>query len=355
MVTIKPFGKLADGTEVDLISIENASGSILEATNYGACVTSIKLKMADGSIRDVVLGYDTPAEYEADKDTYFGATIGRIANRINACDDTGKPGFILNGKTYYLADTSGNGASLHGGVIGFDQKVFDYTTGDDYVEFKYTSPDGEENYPGNLTLTVRMTFGGDNALKIEYDAVSDKDTICNPTNHCYFNLAGHDSGINLKHKVCIDSDRINELLQNIVTGKILDVAGTAYDFNEPHEIGERIEDSHYQLVDSKGYDCNYILKPNPTKAVRAVAWAESPAGDVRLNVSTDAEGIQLYTGNFLDGRKGKGGAIYNFRNAVCLETQILPNAINMPHFPTSSVIKAGEHFNSTTIYAFDVK
>ncbi|MBQ8164671.1 MAG: galactose mutarotase [Clostridia bacterium] len=355
MTEIKSFGKLANGTEVDLISIKNASGSILEATNYGACITGIKLKMGDGSLRDVVLGYDTPGEYEADKDNYFGATIGRVANRIGACDETGRAGFILNGKTYYLPENAGAGTHIHGGNSGFNDKIFAYTTGEDYVEFKYTSPDGEENYPGNLALTVRFTFDETNKLTINYDAVSDADTICNVTNHCYFNLAGHDSGLICTHKLQIDSDRVTELLNNVTTGKYIEVAGTPYDFNEPHEIGERINSEHYQIVASGGYDCNYVLKNNDKKEVRKVASVESPTGDIKLTVSTDSEGVQLYSSNCLKKRKGKGGATYDMRHAVCLETQMFPDSINKPHFPSTSIIRAGEHFNTVTVYSFDVK
>jgi aldose 1-epimerase len=345
------FGKLADGTDVDSYTLTNKNGVQVKITNYGATVTSIKVPDRNGKFDDVVLGYDSIDGYLA-KNPHLGAVAGRYANRI------AKGQFTLDGKTYTLAKNNGEN-HLHGGPKGFYQALWTATPverGDGVaVMLKYLSKDGEENYPGNLDVTVTYTLTDRNELKIDYAATTDKDTILNLTNHSYFNLAGAGNGDILNHQLRINADQITPVDKTMIpTGDVKPVAGTPFDFSKLTPIGARINDPDEQLVIGKGYDHNFILKTSNTLSTPAVEVYEPTAGRV-MEVFTDQPGVQLYTGNFLDGSiTGKGGKVYNQRYGFCLETQHYPDSPNHPNFPTV-VLKPGQQFASTTIFKFSAR
>ncbi len=349
------FGKLADGTPVDSYTLTNKNGVEVKITNYGATVTSIKVPDHSGKFDDVVLGYDSIDGYLA-KNPHLGAVAGRFANRI------AKGEFTLNGKAYKLAKNNGEN-HLHGGPKGFYQVMWTATPvenlsgGNDNVGvmLKYLSKDGEENYPGNLDVTVTYTLTGDNALKIDYAATTDKDTILNLTNHSYFNLAGAGNGDILGHQLKINSEQITPVDSTMIpTGDVKSVAGTPFDFSKLTAIGARINDRDEQLILGKGYDHNFILNVNNTLSTPAVEVYELTTGRV-MEVFTNQPGVQLYSGNFLDGTiTGKGGKVYKQRYGFCLETQHYPDSPNKPNFP-NVVLKPGQRFDSTTIFKFSAR
>lgn len=342
------FGKLPDGTTIDSYTLANKNGVEVKITNYGATVTSIKVPDRSGKFEDVALGYDSIDGYLA-KNPHLGSVAGRYANRI------AKGEFTLNGKAYKLAKNNGEN-HLHGGPKGFYQALWTATpveSGDNVgLTLKYLSKDGEEGYPGNLDVTVTYTLTGDNALKIDYAATTDKDTILNLTNHSYFNLAGAGNGDILKHELKINSEQITPVDSTMIpTGDVKPVAGTPFDFSKLTAIGARINDQDEQLILGKGYDHNFILNVNNTISTPAVEVYEPTTGRV-MEVFTNQPGVQLYTGNFLDGTiTGKGGKVYNQRYGFCLETQHYPDSPNKPNFP-NVVLKTGQRFDSTTIYKF---
>ena len=345
------FGKLADGTPVDSYTLTNKNGVEVKITNYGATITSIKVPDRSGKFDDVTLGYDSIDGYLA-KNPHLGAVAGRFANRI------AKGEFNLNGKAYKLAKNNGEN-HLHGGPKGFYQAMWTATpieSGDTVgVTLKYLSKDGEEGYPGNLDVTVTYTLNGENALKIGYAATTDKDTILNLTNHSYFNLAGAGNGDILGHQLKINSEQITPVDSTMIpTGDVKPVAGTPFDFSKLTAIGARINDQDEQLILGKGYDHNFILNVNNTLATPAAEVYEPTTGRV-MDVFTNQPGVQLYTGNFLDGTiTGKGGKVYKQRYGFCLETQHYPDSPNKPNFPTV-VLKPGQQFDSTTIFKFSTR
>lgn len=351
-MTKEPFGKLADGTPVDLFTLANRKGFEAKITNYGGIVVALKAPDKNGQYADVVLGYDDLDGY-IKKNPFFGALAGRYANRI------GKGQFTLNGQTYKLFVNNGPN-SLHGGKVGFDKKVWTAKEQlkDDAVglELTYVSADGEEGYPGKLTTTVTYWVNNDNELRIDYHATTDKDTVLNITNHSYFNLAGAGNGDVLQHVVMLNADRVTPVDETLIpTGELKAVAGTPLDFTKPMVIGARIDDAKdQQMVYGKGYDHNFVLNHAPGELGLAARVSEPASGRV-LEVSTDQPGVQLYTGNFLDGTiKGKGGKVYGRRSGFCLETQHFPDSPNKPNFPTT-VLKPGEQFKSTTVFKFSAQ
>jgi aldose 1-epimerase len=350
-LTKEYYGKTKEGISVDVFTLTNSKGMSAEITNYGGIVVSLKVPDKNGQFEDVVLGHDKLEEYFSNS-PYFGAIIGRFANRIE--DGI----FELNGKEYKVAKNDGEN-HLHGGIVGFDKVVWcaENIEGNDKeeLELTYLSKDGEEGYPGNLKIRVTYTLTEDNSLKIDYYAVSDKDTVVNLTNHSYFNLAGHDSGDILNHQVMINADNFTVNDQySIPTGEIRVVKGTPMDFTEPTMVGENINSDYEQIVFGKGYDHNWILNKSGEECEKAAEVYEINTGRV-MEVYTTKPGIQLYTGNFLDGSQfGKGGVRYNQRNGLCLETQYFPNSIKHKHFP-SPVLKAGEEYRHCTIYKFLTK
>jgi aldose 1-epimerase len=345
-ISRKPFGQTADGKEVYLFTLRNASGAEALISNYGGLVTSLKMPDRSGRISDVVLGYDNLADYI--KETpYFGALIGRYGNRIAR----GK--FTLDGQDYHLA-TNNYPNTLHGGVKGFDKVVWEptllTTPQGASLKLTYLSKDGEEGYPGNLSVTVVYTLTEDNALKVEYTATTDQDTVVNLTQHSYFNLAG--KGTILDHVVMIPADKFTVIDSTLIpTGELRPVQGTPFDFRKPTPIGARINQDDEQLKFGKGYDHNWVVN-KPLGEFGLMARVTEPTSGRVLEVLSSEPGLQFYSGNFLDGTlKGKGGQVYQFRSGFCMEPQHYPDSPNRPEFP-SVVLKPGQTYHNTIVFRF---
>lgn len=341
IVTKEKFGITSKGQDVHLYKLTNSGGSYVNILDLGCTVQSIFVPDRDGKLRDVALGYDNVAQYEANS-AYLGAVVGRHANRI-------KDGrFVLNGKEYKLAVNNGPN-HLHGGVEGFNLKVFDCAGYDDkLITFRYLSPDGEEGYPGNLDVTVTYQFTDDNSLIMKNYAATDADTVVNLTNHLYFNLSGEGNGTILDHNLKLYASRYTENDENCLpTGVIAGVDGTPFDFRKAKPIGRDINQQNQQLANGHGYDHNFVLDGDGYKPVADLLSAESGVG---LFAYTTMPGVQIYTANFLDERRGKTG-IYKENYGVCIETQYFPNAMEHPHFP-SPVLCKGEVYDHTTMYQF---
>jgi aldose 1-epimerase len=340
-VTKSQYGHTADGTAVDRYSLSDGK---IEAgiITYGGIVVSLRTPDRDGKLADIVLGCNSLDEYIA-QTAHFGGIIGRYANRI------AHGTFQLDGHTYSIPKNNGDNA-LHGGPIGFDKVVWTAHPIQDGVELTYVSKDGDQGFPGTLTTTVRYTLHG-GALRIEYVATTDKDTVLNLTNHSYFNLAGQGNGDILRHVVQIKSSRITPLNADLIpTGEVKSVDGTPFDFREPHAIGERIDADNAQLKFGLGYDINYVLD-HPGKLEQVAEVYEPTTGRI-LRVRTDQPGLQFYTGNHLDGTiTGKDGRVYKKRFAFCMETQHFADSPNHPNFP-STELKPGQTFHSVTVYEF---
>jgi len=345
------FGKLSDGREVSLYTLTNASGSQARIINYGATVISLVIPDRNGKMEDVVLGYDSLQGY-IDGTTFFGAIVGRYGNRI------GKGKFSLEGKNYQVTVNDGEN-SLHGGKIGYNKVLWNVTAIKDSVEpaleLTYISPDGEEGFPGTVTLTVTYTLTNKNELRIDYKGTTDKITVLNPTHHSYFNLSGSFNNTILDHLLTIEADSITPVDKVLITtGKYLDVTKTPMDFRTPTAIGTRINDQFEQLAFGKGYDHNWVLKSYTKGKVRKVAELYEHKSGRLMAVYTDQPGIQFYSGNFLNGNdKGKGVA-YKLRTGLCLEAQCFPDSPNKPEFP-SVTLRPGEVYHQTTIYQFTTK
>jgi aldose 1-epimerase len=346
-ISEQDWGQTRDGTPVKLYTLTNRNGMVVKITNYGAIVTELHVPDRTGNLTNVVLGFDNLEQYLKGHPG-FGAIIGRVANRI------AKARFTLEGQEYQLAANNGPN-HIHGGLKSFDKVVWDSKTlptkpNAASVQFTYLSKDGEEGYPGNLSVAVIYTLTADNELRIDYHATTDKSTILNLTNHSYFNLAG--SGTVLGHELFINADQYTPSDAELIpTGEIAAVKGTPLDFTQPTTIGARIE----QLKPNPGgYDHNYVLNHGGTNLTLAARAFEPKSGRV-LEVSTTEPGVQLYTGNFLDGRlMGVGGVAYDRHSGFCLETQHFPDSINKPNFP-STVLRPGQTFQSTTVFKFTTK
>ena len=336
------YGKMPDGTQVDKFTL--SSGSI-QATiiTYGGIVSSLLIPDREGKMADIVLGYDSLQGYLA-SDQYFGAIIGRYANRIAHAR------FILDGREYPLIKNDGDN-SIHGGPHGFDTVLWSATQIQNGVELTYVSADGEQGYPGTIVAVVRYTLDSD-CLRIEYAATTDKNTIINLTNHSYFNLAGAGHGDVLHHQIQINSSRFTPVDSALIpTGQIAAVESTPFDFREPRDIGARINANSEQLQRANGYDHNWVLDSANGDVSQAAEVFEPSRGRV-LRVFTDQPGLQFYSGNFLDGSiKGKDGHVYQKHSGFCLETQHFPDSPNHPNFP-STVLRPGERYHSITIFQF---
>ncbi len=345
-----PFGKTPDGASVEIYTLRNRNGCEARILTYGGIVQSLKVPDRNGNFGDVVLGFDDFEGY-IKNDPHFGALIGRYGNRI------AKGKFTLDGVTYTLALNNGPN-HLHGGNKGFDKKVWKamslLTPDGPALQLTYFSKDGEEGYPGNLSVTAVYTVTEDNALKLEFTATTDKDTVCNLTHHSYFNLRG--SGNILDHVVYINADQFTPVDSTLIpTGELRPVAGTPFDFRTPTAIGARISDTNYdQIKFANGYDDNWVLNHPPSKLGLAARVSEPTAGRV-MEVWTTAPGVQFYTGNFLDGTlTGKGGWVYQFRDGFCFEPQGFPDSPNHPSFPSTG-LKPGETYHNTIIYKFSTE
>ena len=341
------FGKTSDGTAVDLYTLTNGRITAKVMT-YGAILTELDVPDPKGNVADVVLGFDNLAAYITDS-PHFGATVGRFANRI------AKGKFTLDGKEYHLALNNGPN-SLHGGLKGFDKVVWkaEDVSGPSgpAVKFSYVSKDGEEGYPGNLSVAATYTVTDDDALRIDYEATTDKATPLNLTNHSYFNLGGPASGAVYGHEVMLTASRYTPVDETLIpTGEIAPVKGTPLDFTQSMPIGAHINELKGDPI---GYDHNYVLPPSDGKIPALAARVTEPKSGRTLEMYTTEPGVQLYTGNFLDGSiTGKDGVVYRQHQSFCLEAQHFPDSVNQPSFP-STILRPGETYTQTTIYKFPV-
>jgi aldose 1-epimerase len=344
--------KTSDFDEIRLYTLKNKAGTIVKITNYGATVTSIVTADRDGRMADIALGYNDVSGYmNAVDKPYFGSIVGRYGNRI------AKGKFVIDGTEYILATNNGEN-HLHGGVIGFDKVVWDAEiVGGNAARFSYLAKDGEEGYPGNLQIAVTYTLTDKNELKIDYLASTDKATPVNLTNHTYFNLKGEGEGTILDHELMINANSFTPVDRSLIpTGELVPVSGTPFDFTTAKPIGRDIGIKDQQLEYGLGYDHNFVLDKGlkPGRMTLAATVYEPTSGRF-MEVFTEEPGIQLYCGNFLDGRlKGKSGKTYVHRGGFCLETQHFPDSPNQPTFP-STILKPGEEYRTTTTYRFSVK
>lgn len=344
-ITKKSFGLLDDGTPMGIYTLAN--GKIEAAiTTYGGILVSLRVPDRKDNMDDVVLGYDSLSQYVSNN-PYFGAIVGRYANRI------AHGSFVLEGKTYSVPKNDGDN-SLHGGTRGFDKVVWKAKPIKDGIELSYVSRDGEQGYPGTLTATARYTLN-DNELRVEYSATADKPTVVNLTSHSYFNLAGQGKGTILQHQLKINASRFTPVDSILIpTGELRSVEGTAFDFRASTAIGLRIDANEDQLHKGKGYDHNWVLDKPRGQLAEAAELYNPDTGRV-LQVLTTEPGLQFYSGNFLDGTIiGKQGRTYAWRSGLCLETQHFPDSPNHPNFP-STELKPGKRYHSVTVFKFSVR
>jgi aldose 1-epimerase len=350
VVTKRDGGKLPNGASVEIYTLKDEKIEV-QITTYGGEVMSVKVPDKQGKVEDVVLGFDTPSGYYENSNSkgaaFFGPIVGRYANRIAHAK------FTLDGKEYTLTKNNGDN-TLHGGPNGFHNHIWGAQEIANGVELTYLSKDGEEGYPGNLTVTVRYTVSGED-LKIDYSATTDKPTVLNLTNHSYFNLSGQGKGTILAEELQLKASRFTPVDSGLIpTGELKAVAGTPFDFLKPHAVGSRISAADEQIQLGHGYDHNFVIDGGGKELTEA-AEVYDPATGRLLQVLTTEPGVQFYTANFLDGSiKGKGGVAYPKNAALCLETQHFPDSPNQPAFP-STVLRPGSVFHSTTIYRFSVR
>ena len=343
-VSVSEFGRLPSGEAVLRYTITNKHGASASLLNYGATWQSMMVPNRKGELVDVVLGYDTIEDYQKNF-MYLGSTVGRVANRIKNAR------FTLNGVEYKLAANNGT-ACLHGGIVGFDKKIWQAQIDGDAVFFSLTSPDGDEGFPGELSVVVIYSLDEENALSIQYMINSDQDTIQNMTNHAYFNLAGQQSTV-LEQTLQIDADRFTRIdAETIPTGEIVPVFGTPLDFTKAKPLGRDINAKVEHIDTAGGFDHNFVLN-HKEGVVDKIATAVDPIGGVAMDVYTDQPGVQLFTPPDFSYMTGKGGVTYGVRPAFCLETQHFADGMSHKHFP-SIVLQAGEVFSSETIYRFYV-
>jgi aldose 1-epimerase len=342
------WGQTTDGKQVHLFTLQNAKGMVVKITDFGGIVTSILAPDKDGKFDDVVLGFDSLAPYFINN-PHFGGIIGRYANRI------GNATFILDGKKYRLVANDGKN-TLHGGVVGFDKKLWSAEKFSDStkvgIHLSLLSPDGDQGFPGNLKVTVTYTLTNANELKIDYEATTDKATPINLTHHSYFNLAGAGNGNILAQSVMINAEEYVPVNSSLIpTGEMKTIRGTDMNFLNAHPIGERI--NNIPGVPG-GYDHTYVIR-HKKGDLNLAATAYDSVNKRFLEILTTEPGVQFYTGNFLDGTlTGKGGKVYNKYYGFCLETQHFPDSPNQPDFP-STILKPGEIFTSHTVYQFSVR
>lgn len=339
------FGSIQSGKKATLYILENKNHTVVKVTDFGATLVSVLFADKDGVMKDMVLGYDDAASYEKGT-SCFGATIGRNGNRIKGAR------FTIDGKEWVI-DANENNNSLHSGKNGFNHLMWEMKeSGDNYVTFYHYSPQEEQGFPGNMHVTVTYTLDDEDTVHITYHAKADADTVMNFTNHSYFNLAGHDSGVMLDQKLQLFADAYtpDEDSHSIPTGEIAPVAGTPMDFTTMKPIGQDINADFEQLHFTGGYDHNYVLSDKPG-TMRQMAKAECDASGIAMDAYTECCGVQLYAGNFIGTQTGKGGVTYGDRHGFCLESQFYPNAVNEKNFP-SPVVPADTEYHSETKYHF---
>lgn len=346
--TADAFRHTIDGKITNLYTLKNANGMTATITNYGGRVVSLLVPDKNGKMTDVVVGFKSVDEYVNAAERYYGATIGRYGNRIGGAK------FKLDGQEYKL--TANNGPNtLHGGKKGFESVVWDAKQlNDSSLELSYVSKDGEEGFPGNLTAKVTVALTSNNEITFDYEAITDKKTVVNLTNHAYFNLNGEGSGDILGHVMQINADRYTPVDSVLIpTGKLDPVEGTPFDFRKPTAIGARINDNNEQLKNGKGYDHNYVLNQRGSSLTQAATVTGDKTGIV-MQVYTVEPGIQFYSGNFMKGEHTfKNGVKDNLRNAFCLETQHFPDSPNQPSFP-STTLEPGKTYTTRSVYKFEV-
>lgn len=339
------FGSIQSGKKATLYILENKNHTVMKVTDFGATLVSVLFADKDGVMKDMVLGYDDAASYEKGT-SCFGATIGRNGNRIKDAR------FTIDGKEWVI-EANENNNSLHSGKNGFNHLMWEMKeSGDNYVTFYHYSPQEEQGFPGNMHVTVTYTLDDEDTVHITYHAKADADTVMNFTNHSYFNLAGHDSGVMLDQKLQLFADAYtpDEDSHSIPTGEIAPVAGTPMDFTTMKPIGQDINADFEQLHFTGGYDHNYVLSDKPG-TMRQMAKAECDASGIAMDAYTECCGVQLYAGNFIGTQTGKGGVTYGDRHGFCLESQFYPNAVNEKNFP-SPVVPANTEYHSETKYHF---
>lgn len=343
------FEKRLDGKDTSLYILTNKNGLELTICNYGARIVSLLVPDREGNLTDIVTGHNSIDEYLNSEEPYFGAICGRTANRIA----NGK--FTLNDQEYTLAVNNGPN-SLHGGIKGFNSVVWDAKQLDEKtLILKYTSPDGEEGYPGNLNVRVTYTLTNDNAVKIDYWATTDQLTILNLTNHAYFNLSGAGNPSIADHVLTMKSSTYLPTDETAIPyGEAATVEGTPMDFLKPHTIGARIKDEFEQLIWARGYDHTFVLDYKEDRAFGEALKCYSPQSGIEMTVFTDQPGVQMYTGNWMTGNfEGKNGQYYPAQSAVCFETQHFPDSIHHDDYPTI-VLNSNEIFSSKTIFKFGI-
>lgn len=339
----RSFGTTKEGAAVTLYTITNKNGLSVSAIDYGANIVSLMVPDKNGVVEDIVLGFDDVVGYEVNG-CFFGAFIGRHGNRI------GQAKFELNGKTYELEKNDGAN-NLHGGTPGYHQVMYQASTTDNSVTFTRVSPDMEQGYPGNLEISLTYTLTDENELKLDYVTKSDEDTLCNLTNHSYFNLKGHKGGEITDHIVTIKANGFTGTSDDLIPdGSIVDVTDTPMDFRKPRRVADDIDSDYAPIVLAGGYDHNFVLD-KPEGSFEKVAEVTEETSGRTMEVYTDLPGMQLYSGNFIEKENGKEGHIYTKRTGICFETQYFPNSINVPEF-TPCVLKAGDTFRSATVYKF---
>jgi aldose 1-epimerase len=346
LVQEKNFARTLDGKLVNLYTLRNEGGVTVKITNFGASIVQVLMPDRMGRYEDVALGYTNLDGY-MNNGMYLGCVVGRYANRI------AKGKFRLDGKVYQLA-VNNPPNTLHGGIKGFNKVIWNAKQEGNVLILTYVSADMEEGYPGTLKAKVTYTLTPGNELKLEYEATTDKNTVVNLTNHCYFNLHGEGIGSNLDHQLEIFSDAITPVDSTLIpTGKMMKVSGTPFDFNTPHLIGERIGDKHEQLIFGKGYDHNFVIRKEKDSLALAVRVVEPVSGRT-VELYTTEPGVQFYSGNFMDGKTiGKRGVPYAFRTGFAMEPQHFPDSPNQKNFP-SVVLKPGDTYRQTSVFRFSV-
>ncbi len=350
-VSVRTFGQLSTGEEVKIYRLSTESGAYAEVIDYGAILVTLFVKDKEGNLRDVVLGYDNVRSYE-ENPCFFGAVIGRNGNRIANAK------FEISGKEYLL-NSNENENNLHSGPDGFEKKLWkakELIQEENAVIFERESKDGENGFPGNMTVTVKYSFNEEQHLVISYGGVSDQDTIANFTNHSYFNLDGEGAGSILDQKLQILADLYTPVVDShaIPTGEYASVKGTPMDYTDYKSIGQDIQADFEQLHFTGGFDHNYVIKDYTSGMQRVIANAFSEKSGIAMTVRSDCPCVQLYAGNFIGEQAGKNGHTYHNRDGFCLETQVEPNAANQENFH-SPILKRGETYSSETSYSFSIR
>jgi len=348
MIEISDFGTF-ENKDVKLFTLTNSNGLIAKLTNFGAILVSLFVPDKNGNLDDIVLGFDTLEKYLTNDICYFGSTIGRNSNRVKNAS------FILNDTAYNLDKNERNKNNLHSGFNPYNKRLWNYSINENNnsVSFNLISPDGDQGFPGEFNITVTYTLTDNNELKINYNGKSDKDTIANMTNHSYFNLAGHNSGTSMNHKLWINADKFVEVDDELIpTGNLVNVENTPMDFRKAKTIGNDIDANFEQLKFTDGYDHCYVLNKEQNGIEKIAVVCDEKSGRT-MEVFTDAIGVQFYAGNFIENNKviGKDNCMYKNRSGFCLETGFLPDSTNNRNF-SSPILKANEIYNTTTIYKF---